>query len=264
MEQSKILNEGPGKVLALPQKSGTMVVACLVVQGVAVFSLAEQPGGNVWLLLVAFLLSGLVVDLVSGMAHFSFDYLWEPATPILGPLAVEFQQHHVEPTLDPADLVENLSKGAYVGLPVALAACWVSRSSSGAAVSFLLASVLTEGSIWILGFHQIHSYAHMGAQLSPTEFNHAVAKFARLSFKQRKVAFAELFSGTAIPPIVRLFQCCHIFIRPEVHWQHHICFEQDFASVNGWSDWMMNRLYRKYARRSKELGQTGLRMAGSR
>jgi hypothetical protein len=36
-----------------------------------------------------------------------------------------------------------------------------------------------------------------------------------------------------------------------VHWQHHISFETDFSSINGWSDPVMNWLYRRLVWRKR-------------
>jgi hypothetical protein len=104
----------------------------------------------------------------------------------------------------------------------------------------------------MLGFHQIHAYAHMGSHLPPEEFNRAVSEISQLSSKkQQKEEFAKLFQSLGIPPFVRFLQRCRLFLRPEVHWQHHLSFESDVSSVNGWSDPVMNWLYRPIARRKK-------------
>jgi hypothetical protein len=42
-----------------------------------------------------------------------------------------------------------------------------------------------------------------------------------------------------------------MFLRPEEHWRHHLSFESDFSSVNGWSDPLLNWLYRSIARQKK-------------
>ena len=54
-----------------------------------------------------------------------------------------------------------------------------------------------------------------------------------------------------IPPLVRFLQILGLFLRPEVHWRHHINFETDFSSLNGWSDPLMNLIYAPIARRKK-------------
>lgn len=233
------------KVLALPEKSNTIVIACLVIQALAIYCVITDANRRLWILVTAFIFSGFLTDLVSGLAHLSFDYIWPPATPILGPIAIEFRQHHEGPTLDPSNLMANLSRGAYVALPVALLGLIVSELWTRTILSFFAVTSLVAASAWIIGFHQIHSYAHMGQRIHPDEFNLAVAKAALLPAGRQKAELARLFETAGIPWLVRFLQRSRIFIRPEIHWQHHISFERDFSSINGWSDSMMNPLYQR-------------------
>lgn len=240
------------RVLTLPQSSRSVVVTCFVVQAVALYAVFSHYRVSLWLSVIAFFAGGFLTDLISGLFHFSFDYVWPPRTPIMGPISVEFQQHHEEPTLDPSAIVSNLTRGAYGALPIAIITLIFVELSASTAASFLAAATLMATSLWMLGFHQIHSYAHMGSQLSPEEFNRAVVEINQLSAKrQQKQEFAKIFESIGIPKSIRLLQRCRLFLRPEVHWQHHISFESEFSSVNGWSDPLMNLLYRPVARRKK-------------
>lgn len=239
-------------VLTLPQSSKAVVITCLAMQAFVLCDVARQSHRSLWLAVVAFFVGGFLTDLISGLFHFSFDYIWPPRTPIMGPISVEFKQHHEEPTLDPSAYVSNLTRGAYGALPIAIITWVVIKLSADNSASFLAVAILMETSLWMLGFHQIHSYAHMGSQLSPEEFNRAVVEINQLpSRRQQKEEFARLFQSVGIPPLVRLLQRCRLFLRPEVHWRHHISFESDFSSVNGWSDPLMNLLYKPVAQRKK-------------
>lgn len=245
------------EVLTLPQSSKAIVVTCVAMQAVALVSVASHNSGSVWLSVIAFFLGGFLTDLISGLFHFSFDYVWQPRTPIMGPISVEFREHHQEPTLDPSAIVSNLTRGAYGALPLAIMAWGFIKLLPGNSGSFLVAATLMATSLWMLGFHQIHSYAHMGSQLSPEEFNQAVIEISQLPTKrQQKVEFAGLFKQVGIPEVIRLLQRCRLFLRPEVHWRHHISFESDFSSVNGWSDPLMNLIYRPLARRKQAIRMT--------
>jgi len=238
-------------VLTLPKSSKTVVLVCITVQILALYAVARHPQRSLALSLIAFFAGGFLTDLISGLAHFGFDYIWPAHIPILGPIAVEFRQHHEDPTLDPSALLTNFTKGAYGALPFALIS-WLATEVSGAtATSFLLVASSFAISLWMLGFHQIHAYAHMGSHLPPEVFNRAVAEISQLPTRQQKTEFAKLFQSVGIPRVVRWLQRCHLFLRPEVHWQHHLSFESDFSSVNGWSDPVMNILYRPIARRKK-------------
>jgi hypothetical protein len=79
--------------------------------------------------------------------------------------------------------------------------------------------------------------------------------------RQQKEAFAALFQSLGITRAIRFLQRCGLFLRPEIHWQHHISFESDFSSVNGWSDPLMNLIYRPLARR--KLARQSMRPAAN-
>lgn len=238
--------------LALPQKSRIAVFSCFVAQAFALYAVASHGDRSFWLSVVAFFAGGFITDWISGLAHFGFDYVWPARMPILGPIAMEFRQHHENPTLDPSAVLTNLTKGSYGALPFALITCLVARLSGDGPVSFLVSATLFATSVWMLGFHQIHSYSHMGSRIPPEEFNRAVAEISQLpSKRQQREEFAKLFEAVGIPRFVRLLQRCRLFLRPEEHWRHHLSFESDFSSVNGWSDPVMNWLYRWVSRRQK-------------
>src|SRR5258708_10747656 len=125
----------------------------------------------------------------------------------MGPNAVEFQDHHEEPTLDPSALKSNFTKGAYGALPLALITWTVAFLWTGSSSSFMVEASLMWTSIWMLGFHQIHSYAHMGSRLSPEDFNRAVAEISGLASKrQQEKEFVKLFEAVGLPRFVRILQ----------------------------------------------------------
>jgi hypothetical protein len=250
-------------VLTLPTSSRAVVFSCLIVQAFAFYAVTTHGQRSLWLTVVAFFVGGFVTDLISGIFHFSFDYVWPPRFPVMGPISVEFQEHHVDPTLDPSALVSNLTRGAYGGLPIALIAWGVRAGTAETPLSFLVVASVMATSIWMLGFHQIHSYTHMGARLSPEEFNRAVDKISQLASKrEQRKEFAKLFEAVGIPRFVRFLQRCGLFLRPEIHWRHHVHFETDFSSVNGWSDPLTNLVYKPIARRKKARRAAALRATG--
>lgn len=107
-------------------------------------------------------------------------------------------------------------------------------------------------SIWALFFHQIHAYAHMGSHLDADHFNARVAEIAKMDdLRLQKRAFDELFDTVPIPPVIRVLQRMRILLNPSVHNLHHVRFESDFSSVNGWSDPLTNPLFGAIARRIK-------------
>ena len=239
-------------VLALPNSSKPIVVLAVVSQICATVLIAVHPSGDLWLGLVALLASAYLADLCTGLAHFGFDYVFPNRMPILGPIAAEFRLHHERPTLDPTNCWVNYTKGAYVCLPVSLLICVSNLKAGDGALAFLLNSTGAGMGFWFLFFHQIHSYAHLGSYLPPAEFNGRVAQIRALPTKRARIkAFKVLFDDAPIPPMVRFLQECRILLNPAVHNLHHIEFETDFSSVNGWSDPLCNLFLTPIARRYK-------------
>jgi len=243
--------------LALPKSSKPAIVLAVIAFAAALWSVSMQGGRNPWLAIAAFPASGFLADLFTAMAHFGFDYVFPEDMPILGPVAAEFRQHHQFPTLDPKDYVVNLSKGAYCCLPLAVIVFVLGFVVPQGPAAFFVLSVLLGMSFWAFFFHQIHSYAHMGACLSPDEFKSRVALIGRLPSKKAQIQeFGKLFETVPIPPAIRFLQRCRIILNPEIHNLHHVSFETDFSSVNGWADPVVNVILRPIAQRLKEKAQT--------
>ena len=240
-------------VLALPASSKPVVVLAFASQAVATYLVFTHGHAGLWAALSALAVSAYLADLFTGLAHFGFDYVFPDRMPILGPISVEFRDHHSEPTLDPSDYWVNFSKGAYASLPVSLIVCLSSLVTEESALSFWIFCTATGTSFWALFFHQIHSYAHMGSHLSPEEFNNRASQISALPTKKKRIkAFRELFADEPIPPFIRFLQDFRILLNPGVHNLHHIEFETDFSSVNGWSDPLCNLFLAPIARRLKD------------
>jgi Lipid desaturase domain len=239
--------------LALPKSSKPTIVASMVLFVLALASVSSHGGRNVWLAIAAFLISGFLADLFTALAHFGFDYVFPEDMPILGPVAREFREHHQRPTLDPKDYVVNLSKGAYCCLPVTLIVLALGAVLPPTGLSFFILALLLGMGFWAFFFHQIHSYAHMGACLAPEEFNARVLLISGLPTKAAQIEeFGKLFEKVPIPPVIRFLQRYRIILNPEVHNLHHVFFETDFSSVNGWADPVVNFALRRIARRMKQ------------
>jgi len=73
--------------------------------------------------------------------------------------------------------------------------------------------------------------------------------------------FAQYFHGTLHrednPPIVRWMRAAGLLMTPEAHQLHHDTLKRDFATNNGWSNPLINRLFAVAIRR-KWLTEAGL------
>lgn len=235
------------KPYALPIVSKSVVITCVVLQCCALYFVVTHDYFSIWVTILSFFVSAFVMDLVTGLFHFSFDYVWPDNFPIMGPISVEFRDHHSAPTLDPSAWVSNLTRGAYAGIVFSIIVYFVAINNSST-LNYFYSATLMGMSVWVLFFHQIHSYSHMGKQVSPEEFNATVARISTLPKSQQKKEFTILFQRVGIPKWARLMQRCRIFIRPEVHWRHHNAFDSHFSSLNGWSEPLTDLIFGPIAR----------------
>lgn len=240
-------------VLELPQSSRPLIFVAIAITCAASVAIVLSPHFNLVWLIVLFFLSGFFADLLTACFHFGFDYVFPYSMPILGPISREFRAHHGYPTLDPSNAVVNLTKGAYASLPLSLIGTAVYFLGGGGLVPFVISSTLVGMSIWAFFFHQIHAYAHMGSHLNADDFNARVAEIGKLDdVRQQRVEFDKLFDTVPIPRVVRILQRARILLNPAVHNLHHVRFESDFSSVNGWSDPLTNPIFGAIARQLKK------------
>ncbi|MGR8964207.1 fatty acid desaturase CarF family protein [Rhizobium leguminosarum] len=240
-------------VLELPQSSKPFVAVTILSVTCASLMVIRSENFSIVTAIFLFFLSGFFADMLTAFFHFGFDYVFPYSMPILGPIAREFRGHHEQPTLDPSDYVVNLTKGAYPSLPVSLIGILVNWLGGDSLGMFLLGGTITGMSIWALFFHQIHAYAHMGSHLHPEQFNARVAEISQLADQREQIRqFDRLFDTLPIPKVIRLLQRWRILLNPAVHNLHHIKFESDFSSVNGWSDPLTNPIFGMIARSYKQ------------
>lgn len=236
-------------VPTLPGRSVPVIVAAvLAICGTAADLLIR---GNVTFfgLVAALVISGLLADAITALAHFSFDYIFPYNFPIFGPIARGFNEHHDEPSLDPKDRIENFTLGAYGSCAISVVSLgFILFSDHGPIGSFLM-TLLLFLALWGLLFHHLHSYAHMGSILDPQVFNKEIERISTLGSKrERKAALRALFDTVPIPRFIRVLQRFRLTLEPGRHNLHHIHFESDFSSVNGWSDPFLNPVLRPAAR----------------
>ncbi len=235
----------------LPRVSKFVIVGCGVAQLVCVAALLHHEHASALAFLSAIIISAFITDLISGVAHFTFDYVWSDDTPILGPISVEFRQHHDRPILHSSDIWNNFTKGAYASLPILLLTITLMVLIESSPINFFILMTLLMASIWMMAFHQVHTYSHMGNLRTASDFSRSLADIKKLPKVEQKLEIRKLFDFDNIPRWIRLLQRFRIILRPEIHWLHHQSYESDFSSLNGWSDPLMNLIYRPLSRRRK-------------
>jgi Lipid desaturase domain len=244
--------------LTLPDKSPPLIVASAALLGVALYVVSQHPDAGLSLAVLAFLASGLIGDAFTGLAHFSFDYVFPYDFPIFGPIAKEFNEHHAAPDLDPSAYGQNFTKGAYASLPTAALTLGLTLCLPATPATFFIEAAVCGLAVWALFFHQIHSYCHMGSRLDPDLFNRRIAGIGQMADpRQQRLEIRALFETVPIPRAIRALQRCGLLLNPESHNLHHIRFESDFSSVNGWSDPFLNPFLGPLARRYKRARGAG-------
>jgi len=238
--------------LQLPKSSKILVVISAGFVLAAGVRILHHESASWFLVVLAFLASGFLADAFTGLAHFGFDYVFPDKMPILGPIAMEFREHHDYPTLDPSNYAENLTKGCWCSLPLSILVFYLAGEHPSGGAWFAVLATLFGMSAWGFFFHQIHSYAHMGSILPPEELHACIARIRLLPSPTEQVTeFAKLFEAVPIPTPIRILQQCRILLNPATHNLHHVLFESDFSSVNGWSDPLLNLVLGPIARRKK-------------
>jgi hypothetical protein len=238
--------------LKLPEESRAAILFAVLMLLLNLYVLAHHDHASLFLVIMAFLISGFVADAFTAVAHFGFDHVLPFDLPLIGPAAFEFNQHHDEPTLDPSTYGPNLTKGSYVSIPLSILLLVLMGIAPETSFWFVVKASFWGITVWAFFFHQIHAYAHMGSSLPADVFKERVEEIGRMGNRRaQRLALAELFKTVPIPPPIRVLQRCGLILSPEKHNIHHTHFETDFSSINGWSDPFLNPLLRPLARRYK-------------
>ncbi|MDX0655067.1 hypothetical protein GOD34_31010 [Sinorhizobium medicae] len=186
-------------MLKLPHSCKPLIVFAVGCVAYALILVIGSPHFSLLTAVLLFFLAGFFADLFTAVFHFGFDYVFPYSAPILGPIAREFREHHEHPTLDPSNYTENLTKGAYASLPLAIVGMAIGWRDNDSLGVFLASGIITGMSFWALFFHQIHAYAHMGSHLHPEEFNARVDEIARLADQREQIRqFDQLFNTLPI------------------------------------------------------------------
>lgn len=129
--------------------------------------LAAATGLEVFLFaLVAVPLAWLIVDMLSGLAHWSFDSFGSVHTPILGSVFIRpFREHHADPlAITRHDFVETNGSSCFAALPLLGLAGFVPLEGWS---EKLVQAVLLFTGLGILVTNQCHKWAHMDEVATP-------------------------------------------------------------------------------------------------
>jgi len=183
----------------------------LELAGIALFSLLlilNAQNFGVWspFLFVLLLAAWIAADLLSGLAHWTFDTWGSVRTPVVGPAFIRpFREHHVHPqAMTRHDFVETNGSSCLACVPL-LAMCLFMESHSLRSFSMFLA-------LGILATNQCHKWAHMARP----------------------------------PGAICLLQELRLVLRPEVHRLHHTPpYASHYCTASGWLNPMLNALLRR-------------------
>ena len=164
-------------------------------------------------LLLAAPLGWLVVDLLSGVAHWALDSFGSTSTPFIGQSFIRpFREHHADPReMTRHDFVETHGASCLASLPFLAAAGTMPLDS---ATAVLAQAVLLFSALGALFTNQCHKWAHL--------------------------------DEAEIPPLVRWAQRRWLVLPREHHQLHHTPpFDTHFCMSSGWLNAAFNSLLRR-------------------
>ncbi|MBI3722784.1 carotenoid synthesis regulator CarF, partial [bacterium] len=163
-----------------------------------------------WLLSLAFAMSMVVADLVSGLVHWLADTWGTVEFPILGPTLIKnFREHHADPkALTRKGLIETNGDNCMILLPAQAGAFLIPLD--GRAEWVFLYAFVCSFTFWIMVTNQVHKWAHM--------------ELEELSWP------------------VRLLQRTRLILPTTEHVIHHtVPFESHYCITNGWLNTVLAR-----------------------
>ncbi|MDD4989197.1 MAG: fatty acid desaturase CarF family protein [Candidatus Pacebacteria bacterium] len=152
--------------------------------------------------LMSLVLSALVADFISGVAHWTFDTWGSAKTFIVGPLFIRpFREHHGdEKAFTHHTFLQTSSSGSFTVIPFLFIILFLPLEGM---FSYALLLFLFFVTTWIFLTNQIHKWAHMETP----------------------------------PALIAFLQKIHILLPNEAHHIHHIePFTQSYAITNGWTN----------------------------
>ena len=164
--------------------------------------------------LIAVPLAWLLVDMLSGLAHWAFDTFGSIHTPILGSAFIRpFREHHADPlAITRHDFVETNGSSCFAAIPLLGVAGFVPLDDWS---ERLAQAVLLFTGLGILATNQCHKWAHMDEAVTPK--------------------------------VVRWAQRQWIILPRDHHRLHHTPpFDSHFCTSSGWFNATFNALLRAW------------------
>jgi len=156
---------------------------------------------NLWMCVVACLLSMGFADIFSGLLHWAADTWGDMKTPVFSTFIRSFREHHVDPfQITRHDAIETNGDTCLVLIPVIIALNLGQPQAGSDADVFILVFGISV-SFWVVVTNQIHKWAHM---LHP-------------------------------PFAIKLLQNARILLNRKDHQvHHHTPFDRYYCITNGW------------------------------
>ena len=170
---------------------------------------------NLWISVIAFVLSMLFSDFCSGLLHWGADTWGTFDTPLVGPTFIRsFREHHVTPTaMCQHDLFETNGDNCLATLPVLILMSLktISDETTGQVLNwpFFVINFWVWTCLFVALTNQFHSWSHMQKP----------------------------------PMIAVVLQKSGLILSPQVHRMHHqMPFDRNYCITNGWLEPFLVRI----------------------
>jgi hypothetical protein len=184
------------------------IAAFLPLLVILVWRFGSDLNNRFGLLIFSLLLSYILCDFLSGLAHWFADRWGTPDWPIIGGSVIRnFREHHINPNaLLSHDFIETNGFSFLLALPLLGSSFLLNPKDD---ISFIVAGIILGISFFGSITNQIHKWSH----------------------------------AINCPSSIRYLQSKKIILSPQHHQLHHQGqFDQNYCITNGWLNHFLNRL----------------------
>lgn len=222
------------------------MLTCLAIAALVVLLLADAViavSASGWWLIAAALAGWFLADLMSGVVHMVMDYRPSPA-------GVGLEQLYFYKGSRESDAYLAMRRAAFARLTPIQRITYDFKNHHPRPDALGRRSMLTQIGATVL-FATLPFALVANAVLALTGWPAPLAALL-ISFLVG-ATFAQYFHGTLHradnPRAVRLMRQLRLLMRPEDHCRHHETLAYDFSTINGWSNPVINAVFRLAHRR---------------